>query len=106
MPWWAFILFSWPAIVLAGAAYAVAFLTTRTWAGFVGAVIIAPFCMFLSGYPLLHWVALVAFAANFVAAWLLRRGRPDVAFAALVPVMMMIATLTVFAFRDIRLVRG
>jgi len=72
----------------------------------LGGVIIAPFCVSVSGYPLLHWAALIALGMNFVAAWLLYRGRADMAFAALVPIMMIIATLTVFAFRDIRLLRG
>jgi len=106
VPWWAFLLFSWPAVVLAGVAYVAAFLTARTWLAFIGALVVAPFCVFVSGYPLFHRVALIALGANFVAAWLLHRGRPDIALAALVPVMMIIATLTVFAFRNIRLLHG
>jgi hypothetical protein len=106
MAWWPFVAFGWPAVMLAIGAYAVAFLTARTWAGFIGAAIAAPFCLYASGYPLFQWLALVALAANVAAAWLIHRGRPDVGFAALVPFMMLVATLAVFAFRDIRLLRG
>ena len=49
----------------------------------------------------------MALAANVLSAWLIARGRrPDIAFAALVPFMMIVAALAVFAVRDIRLLRG
>jgi hypothetical protein len=92
-------------VFAATAAFSFAFLTNRRWLGFVGAGIAAPFCLFAAGYPLFHWAAPVALAANFVAAYLLSRGRPDVAFTALVPFMMIVTLLAVFALRDITLVR-
>jgi hypothetical protein len=58
--------------------------------------------MFVSGFPLLQWIALIAFGGNFLAAWRLYRGRPGRAFAALLPFMLIVAVLAVFAFRDVR----
>ena len=104
MPWSAGVV-GWPAVAAAVAAFSLAFFTTRTWFGFIGAAFAAPFCLFVSGYPLFHWGGLVALAANFVAAYLLYRGRPDVAFTALVPFMMIVTVLAVFTLRDITLVR-
>ena len=104
--WWPAVVFGWPPVVVAFTAFAAGFLTTRTWLGFIGAAIAAPFCFAASGYPLFHWVALVALGANFVSAFLLHRGRADIAFAALVPFMMVAALLAVFAFREVRLLRG
>jgi hypothetical protein len=98
--------FGWPAPVLAVGAFAFAFLTTRTWVGFIGAAVAAPFCWDASEYPLFYWIALTALGANFLAAWLIYRAQPEKAFAALVPFMMLVAAFAVFTFRDIRLLRG
>ena len=103
MEWWPAVIFGWPAVVLAFATFAAGFLTNRTWLGFAGAAFAAPFCFYASGYPLFEWFAPIALAANFVSAWLLYRGRADIAFAALLPFMMVAAVLAVFALRDIRL---
>jgi hypothetical protein len=106
MEWLPFLVFGWPAVVLAFGAFALAFLTPRSWLGFIGAAIGAPFCFYASGFPLFYWIALTAAGANFVAAYLLVRGRAEIAFAALVPFMLITVTLAVFALRGIRLLRG
>jgi len=103
MPWPA-VIFGWPAVFLAVAAFGVALLTPRTWMGFIGASLAAPFCLFVSGYPLFHRAGQVALAANVLAAYLLHRGRRDMAFTLLLPFMMIVTVLAVFALRDIRLV--
>ena len=104
MPWPA-VVFGWPAALLAATAFGVALATPRAWLGFVGASLAAPFCVFVSGYPLFGWTAQVALAANFLAAYLLHRGRRDVAFTLLLPFMIIVTVLAVFALRDIRLLR-
>jgi hypothetical protein len=91
---------------LAFAAFAGAFLTTNDWLGFIGATIGAPFCFFASDFPLFHWLGLTALVANFLAAGLLYRGRREIAFAALVPFMIVATVLAVFALRGIRLLPG
>jgi hypothetical protein len=103
--WWPAVVFGWPAVVLALSAFAGGFLTSRSWLGLLGALISAPFCFYASGYPLFHWIAPIGLCANFVAAWLLHRRRHDIAFAALVPFVMIVTTLAVFAIRNIRLMR-
>jgi len=100
---WVLGLHDWPAAVVAVAAFGMAFMTTRRWSGFLGAATAAPFCLFVSGYPLFHGISQIAVAANFVAAYLLYRDRPEVAFAALVPFMMILVVLAVFALRGITL---
>jgi hypothetical protein len=104
MPWSAGLV-GWPAVFAATAAFSFAFLTRHTWLGFVGAGIAAPFCLFAAGYPLFHWAAPVALVGNILAAYLVYRGRPEVAFASLLPFIMIVTLLAVFALRDITLVR-
>jgi hypothetical protein len=96
-------LVGWPAIFAATTAFSFAFLTNRRWLGFVGAGIAAPFCLFAGSYPLLHWAAPVALAGNVLAAYLVYRGRPDMAFTSLLPFIMIVTVLAVFAWRGITL---
>ena len=105
MPWPA-VIFGWPAVLLAVAAFGAALLTPRAWLGLIGASLAAPFCVFVSGYPLFHRAGQIALAANFLAAYLLHRGRRDVAFTLLLPFLMIVTVLAVFALRDIRLLRA
>jgi hypothetical protein len=102
MPWSAGLV-GWPAVFAAVVAFSLAFLTRHRWFGFLGAAIAAPFCLFVAGYPLFHWAAPVALAANVLAAYLVYRGRPDMAFTALVPFIMIVTVLSMFALRDITL---
>jgi hypothetical protein len=104
MPWSAGLV-GWPAVFAATTAFSFAFLTNSRWLGFVGAGIAAPFCLFAGGYPLFHWAAPVALAANVLAAYLVYRGRPDVAFASLLPFILIVTVLAVFGLRGITLVR-
>jgi hypothetical protein len=94
MPWPA-IVFGWPAVGAAAIAFALAFLTRHEWA-FLGAAAAAPFCLYVSLYPIPvgRFGGPVALAANVAAAMLLRRGRPIAAAACLTP---FIVVATVFA---------
>src|SRR5438874_1149376 len=56
---WRTLVFGWPAVVLAFAAFAAGFPASRPWLGFVGAAVATPFCFYVSGYPLFHWGALI-----------------------------------------------
>ena len=103
---WSGIVLGWPAVLAAFGAYGVAFVTTHAWSGFIGAVIAAPFCVIVSGYPMFAAAGQVTLAANVLAAFLLYRGRREVAFAALVPFMVVSTALAVFAVRGITLVHG
>ena len=86
---WSVAVFGWPAVAAAGLAFSAAFLFRRSWLGLVGAALAAPFCFLVSLYPIPvgRVGGIIAFAANFVCAWLLYRGRREVAFAFLLPFM-------------------
>jgi hypothetical protein len=89
----------WPLVAAAIAAFSVGLFTRQRWFGFVGALIAAPVCLHLSEALYLHWVSLAAFAANFLAAGLLWRGRSDIAFTLLTPFMGVVIMLVIFWFR-------
>jgi hypothetical protein len=69
----------------------------------IAAVTSVPYCLFVSGYPLIGWLAWVALAGNVLAAGLVGIRR-DVTFAALSPFMAIVVLLGVIALRGIRLV--
>ena len=58
----------WPVVAAVIAAFAVAFSTRHSWAGFAGALIAAPLCLYLKDLPYLHWASLAALPANFLSA--------------------------------------
>ena len=101
---WAVI--GWPVVAAAIAAFGVAFFTRYSWSGFAGALIAAPLCLYLKDLPFLHWMSLVAVAANFVSAALLWRGRRDIAFTLLLPFMIVITLIAIFWTRDFSVFRG
>jgi hypothetical protein len=101
---WAVI--GWPVVAAAIAAFGVAFATRHTWTGFAGALIAAPLCLYLTDMPYLHWVSLAAFGANFLSAAALRRGRHDIAFAMLLPFMLMIVLVVILWLRNFSVFSG
>ena len=101
---WAVI--GWPVVAAAIAAFALALSTRYSWAGFAGALIAAPLCLYLKDFPYLHWVSLAAVPANFVSAALMWRGRRDIGFTLLLPFMIVIALIAILWFRDFSVFRG
>jgi hypothetical protein len=101
---WAVI--GWPVVAAVIAAFVLAFATRFSWAGFAGAVIAAPLCLYLKDLPYLHWISVVALPANFVSAALLWRGRRDIAFAVLSPFMIVIVLIAILWMRDFSVFRG
>ena len=85
MPEWWPVVFGWPSVFASIAAYAAAFLTSRPWLAAVGAVLSAPFCLFVSGYPKVGLLGLTALVSNCGAAWALRRRQSRVAGILLLP---------------------
>ena len=96
----------WPVVAAAIAAFGVAFSTRHTWAGVAGAVIAGPLCLYLADMPYLHWVSLAALVANFVSAAALWRGRHDIAFAMLLPFMIMIVLVAILWLRNFSVFSG
>jgi glucose-6-phosphate-specific signal transduction histidine kinase len=101
---WAVI--GWPVVAAAILAFGVAFSTRHTWVGFAGALIAAPLCLYLTDMPYLHWVSLAALAANFVSVAALWRGRHDIAFAMLLPFMLMIVLIVILWLRNFSVFSG
>ena len=86
MPW-PVLLFGWGPVVVAAAAWGLAFRLKSPWLAFAGAVIAMPFLFTITGYPILigRLGGPIAVVANFAAASLLRKGRDRLAMALLLP---------------------
>lgn len=96
----------WPVLAAAIAAFGVAFFSRHTWAGLVGALIAVPLCLYLKDMPYLHWVTLAALGANFASAAALWRGRHDIAFAMLLPFMVMTVVVAILWLRNFSVFSG
>jgi len=101
---WAVI--GWPVVAVAIAAFGVAFSTRYSWAGFAGALVAAPLCLYLKDMPFLHWMSIAALPANFASAVFLWRGRRDIAFTLLLPFMIVMALIAIFWTKDFSVFRG
>jgi uncharacterized membrane protein YfcA len=101
---WAVI--GWPVVAAAIVAFGVALSTRHTWVGFAGAVIATPLCLYLTEMPYLHWVSLAALPANFMSAAALWRGRHDIAFAMLLPFMIVIVLVVILWLRNFSVFSG
>jgi uncharacterized membrane protein YfcA len=96
----------WPFVAAVIAAFGVAFSTRRAWIGFAGALLAAPLCLYLAEMPYLHWTSLAALPANFVSVAALWRGRRDVAFAMLLPFMIMVVLSVILWLRNFSVFSG
>jgi hypothetical protein len=96
----------WPLVAAAIVAFVVALSTRKTWVGLAGALVAAPLCLYLADMPYLHWVSLAALGANFVSVAALWRRREDIAFAMLLPFMIMIVVVTILWFRNFSVFGG
>ena len=96
----------WPVVAAVLVAFGVAFSTRHIWVGFAGALIAAPLCMYLTDMPYLHWVSLAALTGNFLSVAALWRGRPDIAFAMLLPFMIMIVLVAILWLRNFSVFSG
>ena len=101
---WAMI--GWPVLAAVIAAFGVAFSTRHIWIGFAGAVIAAPLCLYLADMPYLHWVSLAALPANFLSVAALWRARHDIAFAMLLPLMLVIVLVVILWIRNFSVFSG
>src|SRR5262245_3916276 len=88
--------------VLALAPFGVAFKLNSTSLALLATTLSAPFCEFVSGYPIVGQLAWAALIGNILAACFMRRRR-DVAFAALTPFAAICVFLAVLAVRGITL---
>lgn len=96
----------WPLVAAAIVAFGVAFATRHTWAGLAGAFIAVPLSLYLKDMPYLHWVSLAALPGSFLSAAALWRSRHDIAFAMLLPFMLMIVLAVILWWRNFNVFAG
>lgn len=95
-----------PLLATAIVAFLVAFSTRYTWASLAGAVIAVPLCLYLMDMPYLHWASIGALGGNFLSVVALRRGRHDIAFAMLLPFMLVNVLIAILWFRNFPVFTG
>lgn len=93
MVWWPAVVFGWPAVIAALAAYAAAIIMNRPWPAFLGAVIATPFCLYVSATPRFGGLGLVVLGLNFLSVWASRRHQPIIAAVLLVPFVALAGTI-------------
>jgi hypothetical protein len=103
LPW---AVIGWPLVAAAFIAFGVAFYTGRAWAGLAGALIAAPLCLYLKDMPYLHWVSVAALPGSFLSVAALWRGRRDIAFAMLLPFMVMAVLAVILLVRNFSVFSG
>ena len=79
------IIFGWPAIILAIAVSAAGILKQWPWMLVLGGVVIIPFSFYLSGYPLVRFLAFLLPLFQFGAAWAVHVKRKMLAWVLLLP---------------------
>jgi hypothetical protein len=91
------ILFGWPSVGLSLMAFAAGFLSRYSWLGLVGATLSLPFCFLTSLYPIPFGFVggPVAAISNVAAGWFVLKGRREVAFACLLPFLLLASTMAV-----------
>ena len=92
---WSQLVLGWPAILLALAAFGVAFARGRSPLGFAGLIFATPFLWYASGAPGGMWMSPVLFAGLTAAAVLLRRGRRALAAACFAPFAAIVLILAI-----------
>jgi hypothetical protein len=83
--WWPAIVFGWPAVIGAMALSVAGIVRKKPGFLLTAAVIVLPFALYLAATPRLRWVGLLLPVSLLVAAAALKKGRPTVAWALLVP---------------------
>lgn len=96
---WASIVFGWPFVIVSAVAFVTGLLARAGWLVLAGAVLAAPFCLYLFGTPRFRWYGLVALLMNFVAVWAQARGRSVLAAASVVPFMALAAFVYVLVWQ-------
>jgi hypothetical protein len=66
--------FGWPAVVVALVTFLVAVRLRQPALAILATVVSAPFCLFVSGYPLVGWWGVVVLFSNLLGALAVRRG--------------------------------
>jgi hypothetical protein len=81
------IIFGWPAIILSLTVSGTGII--KKWPGFLvgGGVLCAPFSLYLSGYPVVRFLAFLLPLFQFGAAWAVHLNRTKLAWVLLLPLV-------------------
>jgi hypothetical protein len=81
------IIFGWPAIILSLAISAIGILKKWPWMLVAGGLVCAPFALYLSGFPVFRFIALLLPFFQFGAAWAVHAKRKYLAWILLLPMI-------------------
>jgi hypothetical protein len=97
---WSTIAFGWPAVITALALFIVALLLRRSSVAVVAGLLSAPFCVSVSGYPLIREVGLVVLGGNVIGVIALWRGHLGVAAASWLPFIALAGFLAILVLKQ------
>jgi hypothetical protein len=81
------IIFGWPAILLSLVASAAGILKKWPWMLVLGGLLCTPFALYLSGYPVVRFLALLLPFFQFGSAWAVHAKRKILAWVLLLPLV-------------------
>jgi len=83
--WWPSLVMGWPAVVVGSLLYLAALAFRRPRLGLVAVVVWTPFCLYVSLYPRIQGLGLIALTGNVLSLVALWRGR--IALACVGPIL-------------------
>jgi len=95
---WAAIIICWPSVIAALAMFIVAVAINSRALGMAAAAVSAPFCLWVSGYPVVRGLGYVALAANVAGIVALSRGQRFAAAMLWAPFAMLAGGLALLIF--------
>ena len=98
--WWPSLVMGWPAVVLGSLLYLAALVFRRPWLSLVAVVVWAPFCLYVSLYPRIQGLGLIALTGNVLSLVALRRGRIVWACVGLIPFILLAGFLAILVLQQ------
>jgi len=97
---WSTVAFGWPAVITALAVFIVALLRRQTSLAVAAGILSAPFCLLVSGYPLIREWGLIVLSGNVFGVIALSRGHVGLAAASWLPFVALAGFLAVLVLRQ------
>jgi hypothetical protein len=91
---WTTVVFGYPAVIGALLTFLAAVRLGRASLAVVAAVVSAPFCLFVSGYPIVGWWGLGVLCCNVLGVIALHRGAGGYSFLFWIPFVVLVGRLT------------
>src|SRR5262245_11341650 len=96
---WATIVFGWPAVIAALLTFSVAVALSSRVLAVVAAIVSAPFCLWVSGYPIIRGLGLVALGLNVAGVVALSRRQRFAGAVLWSPFAMLAGAVAILAAR-------